>query len=100
MREFPEYQGPMVNWPRIEVLPHVEEVLTRLHPDYILVLASNASRIDEAAIWAALERAGWPALSTGFTALRSRLQETRPRVLSLYPGRPGFRASTGTDGGG
>jgi len=58
MREFPEYQGPMVNWPRIEVLPHVEEVLTRLHPDYMLVVASNAAESDESAIWGVMKRTG------------------------------------------
>jgi HAD superfamily hydrolase (TIGR01509 family) len=58
MREFPEYQGPMVNWRRIEVLPHVKEVLTRLHSNYLLVLASNAAESDEAAIWDVMKRAG------------------------------------------
>jgi FMN phosphatase YigB (HAD superfamily) len=58
MREFPEYQGPMLGWPRIELLPHVREVLSQLHPDYLLVIASNAAESDEAAIWGVMERAG------------------------------------------
>jgi putative hydrolase of the HAD superfamily len=58
MREFPEYQGPMVTWPRIELLPHVQEVLSQLHPNYLLVIASNAAESDEAAIWGVMERAG------------------------------------------
>jgi putative hydrolase of the HAD superfamily len=58
MREFPQYHGPMLTWPHIELLPHVKEVLSQLYPDYLLVIASNAAESDEAAIWGVMERAG------------------------------------------
>ncbi len=42
MRDFPDYRGPMVTWPRVEVMPGIEGALQRLAQTYRLVLASNA----------------------------------------------------------
>ena len=62
MRDFPEYEGPMASWPRIELIPHVKNVLPTLHASWIIGLATNAQDSDEAEIRSALERgsiAGW-----------------------------------------
>ena len=51
MRVFPGFEGPMVGWPR------VGGVLTRLRPDWTIVLATNAGDSEEREIWSALARA-------------------------------------------
>jgi putative hydrolase of the HAD superfamily len=58
MREFSEFSGIMASWPRVEAIPHAQEVLAQLHPDWLLALATNAVLSEEADIWAALGRAG------------------------------------------
>jgi putative hydrolase of the HAD superfamily len=58
MHVFPEYDGPMVAWPKVEAMPHAEEVLSELHSRSLLAAATNAADSDEAEIRAALERVG------------------------------------------
>lgn len=58
MRVFPEYDGPMFSWPRVEAVDGIFEVLTRLRPDWTVALATNAADSEERDIWSALERAG------------------------------------------
>ena len=58
MRVFPDYDGPMVAWPRVEALPHVLDVLTQLCPDWRMALATNAAASTEQEIWTALGRVG------------------------------------------
>ena len=58
MRVFPDYDGPMVAWPRVEALPHVLDVLTQLCPDWRMALATNAAASTEEEIWTALGRVG------------------------------------------
>jgi putative hydrolase of the HAD superfamily len=58
MRVFPEFDGPMFAWPRVEALPYAIEALSQLHPLSILALATNADASEAADIWAALERVG------------------------------------------
>jgi putative hydrolase of the HAD superfamily len=56
MKVFPEYSGPMKDWPRVEAVPGAAEMLERLHKDWTLCLATNAADSDEAEIRAALRR--------------------------------------------
>ena len=56
MRVFPEYTGPMKDWPRLEAVPGAVDMLDGLHEDWILALATNAADSDEADIRAALRR--------------------------------------------
>jgi len=56
MRVFPEYTGPMKDWPRLEAVPGAAGMLDALHEDWILALATNAADSDEADIRAALRR--------------------------------------------
>ena len=58
MRDFPDAVGPMADWPRVETLPGVEEVLRQLRPQWTLALATNAVASDEPSVWRALERGG------------------------------------------
>jgi putative hydrolase of the HAD superfamily len=57
MRVFPEYSGPMVEWPEVAALPLAAQVLAELHPHCLLALATNARDSQEDQIWAALDRA-------------------------------------------
>ena len=58
MRVIPEFEGPMVGWPRVEVVDGVREALTGLRADWTIALATNAADSEEREIWSALERAG------------------------------------------
>ena len=58
MRDFPDAQGPMADWPRVETLPGVEVVLLQLRPQWTLALATNAVASDEPSVWRALARGG------------------------------------------
>ncbi len=58
MRDFSSFVGPMKDWPTVEALPGAAEVLTVLHPDWTLALATNAEASGETDIWAALRRVG------------------------------------------
>ena len=58
MREFPEYSGPMADWPRVATVPNVEEALLELRPHWTLALATNTVDSDEMAICKALDRVG------------------------------------------
>ena len=58
MRDFPEFSGPMVTWPRVEAMPYVAEGLAQLHPHWLLALATNAAASGENDIFKALQRAG------------------------------------------
>lgn len=58
MRVFPEFTGPMFAWPRVEVIPHAEEVLAELQDDWLLGLATNAVDSEQRDIRLALERVG------------------------------------------
>jgi putative hydrolase of the HAD superfamily len=58
MRVFSEYDGPMVDWPRVEAVPGVREALEALHSYYTLVVATNSADSGASLVFAALERAG------------------------------------------
>lgn len=56
MRVFPEFEGPMSKWPRVEAIPHAKEALAGLRPGPIIGLATNAIESTEAEIREALAR--------------------------------------------
>jgi putative hydrolase of the HAD superfamily len=58
MRVFPDCDGPICTWPRVEALPHVEDTLIQLHEDWRMALATNAATSEEDEIWKALARVG------------------------------------------
>jgi len=54
MRVFPQYDGPMTSWPRVEVVPHAREVLEALRSHWTIALATNAQDSKEEDIRQAL----------------------------------------------
>ena len=58
MRVFPEYEGPMFAWPRVEAVEGIKEALAELRTDFTIALATNAADSEEVEIWSALARVG------------------------------------------
>lgn len=58
MRVFPEFSGPMKDWPRVEAVSGAAEMLATLHPNWILAVATNAADSEEENIRLALHRVG------------------------------------------
>lgn len=58
MRDFPQYAGPMVEWPEVEAMPGIADALRALAADYRLVLATNAAASGAGMARAALARVG------------------------------------------
>ena len=58
MRVFPEFEGPMAIWPRVEAVAGVADALAALRSDWTIALATNAADSREEEIWSALARAG------------------------------------------
>ncbi len=58
MRGLPEFQGAMVHWPRVEVVPSVAEALEQLYGRFICCVASNAEDSDAELMGQALARVG------------------------------------------
>ncbi len=58
MRDFPDFQGPMVDWPRVEVIPALPEALPQLHGRLVCCVASNAGDSDAELMGLALARVG------------------------------------------
>ena len=56
MRVFPEYDGPMYAWPRVEAVEGTMETLAELRPDWTIALATNAADSEEREIRSALGR--------------------------------------------
>jgi putative hydrolase of the HAD superfamily len=62
MRVFPEFEGPMVTWPRVEAVSGVNETLSGLRREWTLALATNADDSQQRDVWLALERVGLESL--------------------------------------
>ena len=58
MRVFPEFSGPMKDWPRLEAVPGAADMMSALHQDWILALATNAADSEAEDIRLALHRVG------------------------------------------
>jgi putative hydrolase of the HAD superfamily len=57
MRVFPEFQGPMASWPRVEAIDGVAETLRGLRTRWTIAIATNAADSEERDIRSALARA-------------------------------------------
>ncbi len=57
MRDFP-FKGAMKDWPFVSLVSGVEEILSQLQKDYIIVMASNAGDSSSQDIIDALKRVG------------------------------------------
>ncbi len=58
MKEFQEYHGAMVDWPKVEAMPGIKQALGELQREYTLFLGTNAKNSDGPQIRQALKRAG------------------------------------------
>lgn len=58
MKDFPEFEGAMVNWPRVEAIPGARDALERLCGRFICAVASNAGFSDGELMAQALDRVG------------------------------------------
>ena len=58
MLDFPEFEGPMVNWPHLELIPGVAEALAQLYQQLTCCVASNAYDSDADLMEQALEKVG------------------------------------------
>jgi len=58
MKVFPEFQGPMVNWPKVEAMKGVLYALDKLYKNSRLYLATNAKESNAIQVRAALARVG------------------------------------------
>jgi len=58
MRVFPEWRGPMVDWPVVSEMPGAREALAALKGRYRLVLVTNAADSTQEQVAEALERVG------------------------------------------
>ncbi len=56
MKEYPEYLGAMVNWPKVAAVEGIESALASLHGRYRLVIGTNAQNSSTSQVRAALER--------------------------------------------
>jgi len=56
MRDFAGYNGPMVAWPRVELIPGADQALATLSPRYVCCLASNAGISNAELMGQALDR--------------------------------------------
>ncbi len=58
MRNFPQYDGPMADWPEVEIMPGARETLAGLSRAFTLVVASNAGSSNAELVKRALKRGG------------------------------------------
>lgn len=58
MRDFPEYNGPMYLWLRVEAIPGAKGAIESIFQNRTIALATNAADSDEEDIWKALRRVG------------------------------------------
>lgn len=58
MRDFTEFSGPMVDWPRVEVIDGIDKSLPVISSHFITCLASSAVDSDAELMGLALERVG------------------------------------------
>lgn len=56
MANLPQYSGPMVTWPEVEVVPGVREALSQLRVQYQIVLVTNAGASNAELVRQALAR--------------------------------------------
>jgi len=66
MRVFPQYEGPMVNWPEVSIIEGVQQTIARLYGKMKLVVATNARDSSADQVRAALQRVG---IAHYFTAI-------------------------------
>lgn len=80
MQVFPEYDGPMKDWPKVAEVEGARQCLAELHSHYRLFIGTNAAASNRESIRAALEMVGLSEFIEeiyGFTQLNCRKPELR-----------------------
>ena len=83
MVDFPQYDGPMKDWPEVACIPGVEETLKVLHTQYKLYVATNASESSAEDVKKALERGKIAEYFSGIYT-RNELQDEKPSLKFFY----------------
>jgi putative hydrolase of the HAD superfamily len=83
MVDFPQFDGPMKDWPEVQTLPEVVETLEKLSQKYKLYVATNAEASSADEVYKALERVDIAKyISNVFT--RSELHAKKPSLKFFY----------------
>jgi beta-phosphoglucomutase-like phosphatase (HAD superfamily) len=79
MKELPQYSGRMADWPEVQEIDGLQEILPELSKRYQLIVASNAVDSDAEAVSRALERVG---LKKYFSAVFTthEIQQNKPDI--------------------
>jgi len=93
MRNIPGQEGPMADWPRVEAMPGVKEVLEALSALEVQCVATNAASSDGPKVAAALSRVGlqsffervFTSKDLGTKKPDTRFFETVARELGIPP---------------
>jgi putative hydrolase of the HAD superfamily len=92
MRNLPGQCGPMANWPMVQAVAGVGEVLSALRPAYHLALATNAQDSGADLVRAALRRVRLgDAFDSLFTARDLGAAKPDPRFYQVLVTRLGYR---------
>lgn len=70
MKDFTQYEGPMVQWPYVEVIPGIKEALSEINKNYLCCVASNAGDSDGKLMELALKRVELDKFFTAFFTSR------------------------------
>ncbi len=82
IRDFPQYDGPMAEWPEVELMPEVEKTLQELSRGFNLFVASNAGSSDAELVEKALQRVG---IAPYFKAIFTGIElESKKPELAFY----------------
>jgi putative hydrolase of the HAD superfamily len=91
MRDFPGYDGPMVYWPKVELMPDAHTCLKTLSGNYVLCAASNAGDSDSILMRKAFERVGINGfLNHAFTSKELGFTKPDVRFFNAIAGKIGF----------
>jgi putative nucleotidyltransferase with HDIG domain len=83
MKDYPQYNGPMKDWPQVDCLPGVPDSLATLFGQYKLYVATNASESNAADVFTALNRVDIAQLMNGVYT-RNDLHAEKPSLKFFY----------------
>ncbi len=95
MKVFPDEEGPMKNWDRLEVFPHAISTLCELKQNgWQVIMTTNAMDSEEADIWQALQRVGLEGIVDRIFCFRNLgLQKPDPAFFLEVLSKLGAQAS-------
>ncbi|NLE03633.1 MAG: HAD family hydrolase [Crenarchaeota archaeon] len=92
MRDFPEYDGPMAYWPKVELMPNVYNSLKTLSNKYVCCAASNAGDSDSILMRKAFKRVGInDFIRYAFTSKELGFSKPDIRFFHMIVNKTGFK---------